>query len=113
VLFHYLRSRIDRAMRRVLITLPLSVIVCAGIIVLGVAASIIYAIIAYMMAMSSFKLIDQIPDHILRWMGTSVKSFGEIEKDHAENLVQYSFMGTQMISGQLNKGLHSLMKRNG
>ena len=35
VLFHYLRKYIDHAMRRVLITVPLSVIVCTGIIILG------------------------------------------------------------------------------
>ena len=46
IVFHYLRSYIDHAMRRVLITVPLSVIVCLGIIVLGLASSLISAIIA-------------------------------------------------------------------
>jgi predicted cation transporter len=46
VLFHYLRRYIDHGMRRVLITIPLSVIVCVGIIVLGLLSSIISAIIA-------------------------------------------------------------------
>ena len=46
VLFHYLRQHIDHAMRRVLITVPLSVIVCSGIIILGLASSMISAIIA-------------------------------------------------------------------
>src|ERR1041384_7769779 len=31
VLFHYLRRHIDHAMRRILITVPLAAIVCAGI----------------------------------------------------------------------------------
>jgi predicted cation transporter len=60
VLFHYLRSRIDRAMRRVLITVPLSVIVCAGIIVLGLASSIISAIIA---ALLLVEFITVLPLH--------------------------------------------------
>jgi predicted cation transporter len=46
VLFHYLRRYIDHGMRRVIITIPLSVIVCVGIIVLGLLSSIISAIIA-------------------------------------------------------------------
>ena len=60
VLFHYLRSHIDRAMRRVLITVPLSVIVCAGIIVLGLASSIISAIIA---ALLLVEFITVLPLH--------------------------------------------------
>src|SRR5262247_13 len=46
LLFHYLRKYIDHAMRRILITVPLAVIVCAGIIILGLLSSIISAIIA-------------------------------------------------------------------
>jgi len=60
VLFHYLRSHIDRAMRRVLITVPLSVIVCAGIVVLGLASSIISAIIA---ALLLVEFITVLPLH--------------------------------------------------
>ena len=46
VLFHYLRKYIEHIMRRVLITFPLAVIVCAGIIILGLFSSLISAIIA-------------------------------------------------------------------
>src|SRR5438309_2581360 len=46
VLFHYLRWTLDRGMRRVLITVPLPVIVCAGIVILGLVSSVISAIIA-------------------------------------------------------------------
>src|SRR5262245_52877292 len=60
ILFHYLRSYIDRAMRRVLVTVPLSVIVCAGIIVLGLASSLISAIIA---ALLLVEFITVLPLH--------------------------------------------------
>jgi predicted cation transporter len=46
VLFHYLRKYLDHLMRRVLITVPLALIVCAGIIILGLLSSVISAIIA-------------------------------------------------------------------
>ena len=48
--------------------------------------TVLYAIIAYMMAMASFKLIDLIPDSILRWMGAGVKSFGDESGNIAEGL---------------------------
>lgn len=46
VLFHYLRKYLDHFMRRVLVTVPLAVIVCAGIVILGLLSSVISAIIA-------------------------------------------------------------------
>lgn len=60
VLFHYLRNIIDRVMRRVLITVPLPVIVCAGIIVLGLLSSVISAIIA---ALLLVEFITVLPLH--------------------------------------------------
>ena len=59
-LFHYLRKYIDHAMRRVLITVPLGVIVCTGIIVLGLVSSIISAIIA---ALLLVEFITVLPLH--------------------------------------------------
>ncbi len=64
--------------------------------------TIIYAIVCYMMGMGSFKLIDQVPNHMLRWMGASVQSFGN-DIDPADNLVRNSFMGASMISGPLRQ----------
>ena len=60
VLFHYLRHYIDHGMRRVLITMPLSVIVCSGIIILGLVSSVISAIIA---ALLLVELISVLPLH--------------------------------------------------
>lgn len=65
--------------------------------------TVAYAIMVYMMAMSSFKLVDQVPNHILRWMGASVSTFGEQNQDAAENLVRNVAVGesfaTQAIQG--------------
>src|SRR6266571_7869236 len=60
VLFHYLRHYIDHGMRRILITLPLSVIVCSGIIILGLVSSLISAIIA---ALLLVEFISVLPLH--------------------------------------------------
>ena len=60
VLFHYTRRFIDRGMRRLLITVPLPAIVCAGIVILGLLSSIISAIIA---ALLLVELIAVLPLH--------------------------------------------------
>src|SRR6266576_5711200 len=60
VLFHYVRWTLDRGMRRVLITVPLPAIVCAGIVILGLISSIISAIIA---ALLLVEFISVLPLH--------------------------------------------------
>ena len=60
VLFHYLRKYIDHAMRRMLITVPLSLIISSGIIILGLLSSLISAIIA---ALLLVELITVLPLH--------------------------------------------------
>jgi predicted cation transporter len=60
VLFHYTRTFIDRGMRRVLITVPLAIIVCTGIIILALLSSIISAIIA---ALLLVEFITVLPLH--------------------------------------------------
>jgi conjugal transfer/type IV secretion protein DotA/TraY len=50
--------------------------------------TIIYAILVYMIGMSCFKLIDLIPDNILRWIGTGVQSFGKSVGDQAEGFTE-------------------------
>ena len=61
--------------------------------------TVIYAIIVYMIGMASFKMIDLIPNHILRWMGANVSTFGDQNGDPAENLVRNSYMGANMLGG--------------
>lgn len=63
--------------------------------------TILYTIIVYMTGMSCFKLIDQIPDNILRWMGTGVNSFGKSAGDQAEGFVEKLTVGGGAIGSQL------------
>jgi len=60
VVFHYVRKYIDHIMRRVLVTVPLAVIVCVGIVILGLLSSIISAIIA---ALLLVEFITVLPLH--------------------------------------------------
>ncbi len=62
--------------------------------------TVIYTIVCYMMALASFKLIDKIPDNILRWAGASVSSFGDINDDNVDSLSRYAAMGGMTIGSQ-------------
>lgn len=67
--------------------------------------TIIYTIIIYLMAMSSFKLIDLIPNNILRWMGQSIATFNDQREDAAQGLVGKATIGAQQTSSALGGGL--------
>lgn len=62
--------------------------------------TIIYTIVCYMLAIASFKLIDKIPDNILRWAGSGVSSFGDIDQDHVESLNRYAATGGMTVGSQ-------------
>lgn len=70
--------------------------------------TVIYAMIVYMLATSSFKLIDKIPDNILRWMGQGVSSFGDINQDPTEGLTKYAALGGMTAGRQVAGGLSDL-----
>ena len=70
--------------------------------------TVIYAIIVYMLATSSFKLIDKIPDDLLRWMGAGVNSFGDINQDPTENLTRYAALGGMTAGREAAGGVQSL-----
>ncbi|MCB1681785.1 MAG: DotA/TraY family protein [Rhodospirillales bacterium] len=72
--------------------------------------TVIYAVLVYMMGMSSFKLIDTIPNNILRWMGQSVATFGDMQEDPAQGLVGRAAFGAQQVTGKLGGGLGALAK---
>ncbi len=71
--------------------------------------TIVYTIIVYLMAMSSFKLIDLIPNNILRWMGQSVGTFNDSREDAAAAMVGKATIGAQQTSGALGGGLKELV----
>ncbi len=62
--------------------------------------TVIYTIVCYMMALASFKLIDRIPDNILRWAGAGVSSFGDINQEQVDSLSRYAAMGGMTIGNQ-------------
>lgn len=70
--------------------------------------TVIYAIIVYLMGMSSFKLIDTIPNNILRWMGQSVATFNDSREDPAKGLVSRATISSQQISSRIGGALQGM-----
>ncbi len=49
--------------------------------------TILYAVLMYIIAMSSFKMIDLIPNQIMRWLGVSINTFASQTGDSAQGLM--------------------------
>lgn len=60
--------------------------------------TVIYAIIVYMIGMSCFKLIDLIPNNLLRYMGADVKTFSDVADDPVQGMMGRLGMGTSVVS---------------
>ncbi len=72
--------------------------------------TVIYTMVCYMIGMSAFKLIDLIPNNILRWMGQSVATFGDTREDPAQGLTSRASIGSQQVLGKMGGGLDGLAK---
>lgn len=75
--------------------------------------TITYAIIVYMMATASFKLINLIPNNMLRWMGASVSPFGDMQQEPAQGLLRYGAMGGMTIGQQVVGDVKQLAQGTG
>ncbi len=63
--------------------------------------TLVYTFVLYMMATSAFKLINQIPDNLLRWAGAGVSAFGDINnQDPLAGLQRYAAIGGMTIGRQ-------------
>ena len=63
--------------------------------------SVVYVIMVYMIGLSCFKLVDTIPNNIMRWMGVTVSSFQENAGDPAGQMTSKLFRATQVTNIQL------------
>lgn len=55
--------------------------------------TVMYTVIVYLTATSCFKLIDQVPESIMRWMGSGVSSFADQTAPPGEQLASYAAAG--------------------
>ncbi len=75
--------------------------------------TVMYAIFVYMIAMSCFKMIDLVPNGILRFMGGGVTPFADEVQDPAENLGQYAAISGGAIGGKVIGGLKDMSAAGG
>lgn len=61
----------------------------------------LYTVFVYMTGLSCFKLVDQIPNNIMRWMGVTVSTFQEQAGDPAGQLTGKMFHSSQLMGAQL------------
>ncbi len=74
--------------------------------------TIMFTVIIYIMALSSFKMADMVPDKILRWMGMHERSFGEFDPNPAEKVMSQVTEGLGMLADRENAPLMALLSRN-
>jgi hypothetical protein len=64
--------------------------------------TVIYTVIVYMIALSSFKMIDLVPNNILRWLGGGVQTFqsGDNNENSMRQFIQYAALSGSRLVGQ-------------
>ncbi len=67
--------------------------------------TLVYAVIVYMMGMPCFKMVDLVPDNIMRWLGAGVSSFGSQDGDPADNLMTYAATGASLAGSSFKQSL--------
>ena len=63
--------------------------------------TIMYAVVVYMMGMASFKLIDVLPNQIIRWLGKEGGAFGDQVHNSPEGLMSKMSIGANQVAGQI------------
>ncbi|HEY8192109.1 MAG TPA: DotA/TraY family protein, partial [Alphaproteobacteria bacterium] len=79
----------------------------------GFFFTIIYTILIYLIGVSSFKMIDQVPQGILRWMGSGAQSFADHHGDAADSLTQYAAISGSQIGEQLAHAAQGMSRATG
>lgn len=71
--------------------------------------TLIYAIVVYMLGMSSFKLIDLIPNQIMRWMGVGVSSMADNLENPTDSVISNVYVGTNVSMGSMKGAMGAMM----
>ncbi len=69
--------------------------------------TVMYAIVVYMMGMASFKLIDGLPNQILRWINEDGGAFGDQVGNAPDDLMTKMSIGSNMMIGKGGQALQS------
>lgn len=77
--------------------------------------TVIYTVIVYMIGLSSFKMIDMVPNNILRWMGNNASSFAANEQIEASvgTFINYAAISGAQLTGQAARAANQLARVGG
>ena len=70
--------------------------------------TIIYTILVYMIGTTCFKLIDMIPNEMLRWINAEIPSFNDGTLDSAEGLMKYVTIGGSQFGSSIGDSLSNV-----
>jgi hypothetical protein len=66
--------------------------------------TVVYAIVVYLIALPTFKMVDLVPDHIMRWFGAGITSFGAQDRDSVEGIMTHVSSGAALVGQKLQGG---------
>ncbi len=74
--------------------------------------TVLYAIFIYIIALSCFKMIDLVPNYVLRWMGKGIRTIGEgeLSEDPGQSLLRNVSIGSSAVVDKFSGSSISMMK---
>lgn len=75
--------------------------------------TIIYTIVVYLLGNATFKLIDMIPNQILRWAGSGATAFADQNEDIVQGLTQKVAVAGMIQGQQFAQGVNTLSGQAG
>ncbi|MDH5722591.1 MAG: DotA/TraY family protein, partial [Alphaproteobacteria bacterium] len=73
--------------------------------------TVVYVMLVYAIGVSCFKMIDSVPNNIIRWMGATVATFQENAGDPVQDLSGTMFRGEQRYGAQFEGMIDRLQGR--
>lgn len=70
--------------------------------------TIVYTILVYIIGTTCFKLIDMIPNEMLRWINAEIPSFNDGTLDSAEGLMKYVTIGGSQFGSSIGDSLSNV-----
>lgn len=67
--------------------------------------TVVYAIIVYLIALPTFKMVDLVPDHLMRWFGVGITPFGAQDGDAVGDIMTHVSAGAGLVGQKLQGGI--------
>jgi len=73
--------------------------------------TVVYAVVVYIIGLSCFKMIDLVPNYVLRWMGKGIRTIGEgeLSEDPGQSILRNVSMGSSAMVDRFSGTSHTMM----